>query len=85
MAAVTVVYLILLPLAFASVVVAVLPLRPVQVRVVVLGLHALVSVALIGFMPGERMIWVMVFGPGLAIASIRLTIAMIGHCSRPPG
>lgn len=73
MAAFTLIVVILIPMAVASVVVALLPLRPTRVRGAVLTAHVLASLALIALLDGPWELWVMVFGPGLAIAAFRLT------------
>jgi hypothetical protein len=84
MAAVTIFLFMLLPMFIASVVVAVLPLRSPRVRVVVLGLHVLLSTAAIVLLPGP---WLMYFGSvgiGLVIAVIRLVYTIPALRDRKP-
>jgi hypothetical protein len=76
MADIATLYFIIVPMALASVVVAALPLRPVPVRVAVLGLHVLASLAAIMLLEGPRAFWILVFGTGLCIAATRLGLAI---------
>jgi energy-coupling factor transporter transmembrane protein EcfT len=69
------IFLILGLFAVVSVVVASLPLRSVWLRVAVLVGHVVLSVVLIASPDGPRPLWVMVFGPGLLVALVRLSIS----------
>lgn len=76
-------FLILGLFAAVSVGVASLPLRWVWLRVTVLVGHIVASVVLIALPDGPRPLWVMVFGPGLLVALVRLSITayrgLVGH------
>lgn len=77
MAATSVFWLIILPMVIGSIAVAISPLRPVRIRIAVLGGHVLISLTLITLLDGPRPLWIMVFGPGLAIAGCRLSAIAI--------
>jgi len=72
-----IIFLILGLIAALSIAVACLPLRPVWLRAVVLVAHIVASMVLI--MAPEavmRPLWVLVFGPGLLVALIRLVLTI---------
>jgi hypothetical protein len=66
------IFLILGLIAVVSIAVASLPLRSAWLRVPVLVAHIVVSVLLIAAPGGTRALQIMVFGPGLLVALIRL-------------
>ncbi|GAA3776577.1 hypothetical protein GCM10022225_75670 [Plantactinospora mayteni] len=69
-----IIFLILGLFAVVSAGVAALPLRSARLRVAVLAGHVVVSTVLIAAPDGTRPLWVMVFGPGLLVALVRLSL-----------
>lgn len=78
------VFLILALMAAVSVVVASLPLRSTRLRLGILTGHVVVSMMLILLPDDTRPLWVMVFGPGLLVAVIRLVMMPFRRPQTPP-
>lgn len=72
MAGFTVLVFILIPAAVVSIGLASLRWRKPAMRAAVLAAHVAASVCLIMFLSGPTNLWIIVLGPGLAIALMRL-------------
>lgn len=71
-----IIFLILGLIAVVSIAVASLPLRSARLRAAVLAAHMIASIVLIMAPDSTRPLWVLVFGPGLLVALVRLSLTI---------